>query len=149
MDNAHGCAAELVPGPVKPDRTSTIWWDCTQRGCHARRGLVDWKPLNNVLPGKLAFSDIDGVCQRRDSILLVEWKLPHDSLRVAQKILLEAFSKNHPRQLGLVVYGEVTGPSVDAIQWVYRGRTRAKQDCTLEGLVDIVRRWYAWADNSQ
>jgi hypothetical protein len=49
-------------------------WDCDVKGCFNKVHRPRFEELNDLLPGKIAFSDVDGIVEINGRALMLEWK---------------------------------------------------------------------------
>jgi hypothetical protein len=74
------------------------------------RGVLwNWKPVADMMPGKMGVSDIDGVVERNGHFLFMESKNEREPLSVGQRIMLVELAKLNPERVRVViVYGDRT-----------------------------------------
>tara|TARA_R110002049_G_scaffold85689_1_gene217924 strand:+ start:28 stop:414 length:387 start_codon:yes stop_codon:yes gene_type:complete len=58
---------------------------------------IDFEFLAGIIPNnpKAQPCNIDGLFQRKDKFLVMEWKRPNENMNLGQKILLEALSEQN------------------------------------------------------
>lgn len=97
--------------------------------------LWNFDPYNEVLPGRIAFSDIDGVTEINGYFLKLELKGPGVMLTRGQRILLERYVRE-PNKSALVLWGD---PGAPTRLWIVGAQ--GPIDCSQGGVVRIIRDW--------
>jgi|14_taG_2_1085336.scaffolds.fasta_scaffold54588_2 hypothetical protein len=71
-----------------------------------RELMWNWKPVSDLMPGKMGVSDIDGVCERNGHFMFMEAKRENEGMSLGQEIMLKKLSGLDPDKVRvLVVYG--------------------------------------------
>jgi hypothetical protein len=110
---------------------------------------IDFSFLYGVIPEnpKAQPCNVDMMFQRKDKVLVGEWKRPNENMNKGQEILLNALSKQ-PNFIVILINGH----SVD-------GDTEVNSICKLidgeykevgkgiDGLKKLIINFYRWADN--
>jgi len=125
--------------------------------------LVDYRDLQGIITDNELFacSDIDMIYERNGKFLIGEWKKKGEKVSQGQEILLKALAKT-PNFIVLLItgYSENTKLVVQKIRLMTKeGKldTRYEYD-DLDGnelddgvnvLKEMIKTWYAWADNVQ
>ena len=98
-------------------------YDCkTGDNCFLQKHLVDFTKLNEVIPGKNGFTDIDGVVDIDGRILFLEFKTGYAKLKRVQRILHENLSEKEG-QHSLIIWRDREGTPTDC-QWITYGKMR-------------------------
>lgn len=63
-------------------------WDCRTQGCFNLKKRPKIERFADCLPGRIAFTDVDGVIELCGNFLYLEWK-SHQDLGGGQRILFE------------------------------------------------------------
>ena len=73
---------------------STLRHDCQAQGCWHEKHAIKYGAFNDCLPGKIAFTDLDGIVEINGSVLVVEWKST-TVLPIGQQLLIERLALNN------------------------------------------------------
>lgn len=120
---------------------SALRWDCAKRGCNNIHGRPKLLAFADDLPGRISFSDIDGVVEIGGRLLFLEWKGPGAQLHVAQEILHKNLTALSPRIVSVVVEGDAAAMTCARLRVIRRGVIGPWEPCTLEILKGRIRRW--------
>lgn len=118
-------------------------WDCQRQGCFNRKKRLKFGAFTGCLPGRISFTDVDGLVEVNGNLLLMEWK-DHPALSTGQRILFERMTLVCPATV-LVVEGDAEDMTVRSIRIVWRGRISPSEPADLEGLRELIRAWSQWA----
>ena len=125
-------------------------WDCSQDGCFNDVCRLRFSDLEDALPGRLGFSDVDGITEVNGRALLLEWKKPGTPLPQAQHIMYSKLTKSDVLAV-FVVHGDAsTRPmTVERLQCYWAGRPGAAYECDLDGLKQRITAWFNWARSAK
>ncbi len=118
-------------------------WDCATSGCFNLKKRPKIERFADCLPGRIAFSDIDGIAEINGNLLLLEWK-DHLCLNTGQRILFERLTRLCPATV-LIVEGDAEQMTVDAIRTVWRGQISPAEADDIDGLRLRIQQWSRWA----
>jgi len=118
-------------------------WDCATRGCFNVKKRPKIERFADCLPGRIAFTDVDGIVEINGNLLLMEWK-EHRGVGVGQRILFERLTRFCPATV-LIVEGDAESMAVDSVATVWGGRIGPPQPVNLNGLCEMIRDWAGWA----
>jgi len=129
---------------------------CHKHGCANLALNPKLHRYDDCFPGKIALGDIDGSVELNGHILWVEWKHKailegeeFENVHKAQWIQAKAFTRNSGKQTFVFVVGPLALPDTWAWRRVSRGGWAHDWNRTGEaGLMDMFRRWSAWAQKS-
>jgi hypothetical protein len=106
--------------------------------------------MENIIPSndKWLGSNVDMICERKGKFLIAEWKRTDEKLFDGQKYLLKSLSEQKDF-IVLLVNGH-SKPDDIQVDTVYKvsSNTLKKVATGLDGLKDLVRTWYDYADKS-
>lgn len=113
------------------------------------RGVLwNWKPVADMMPGRMGVSDIDGVVERNGHFLFMESKNDNEPLSTGQRIMLCQLAKLNPERVRVVIVygdresGEILGYS--------RVTPEGIQDrASAEAFKTAFRRWFTHANSSR
>jgi len=120
-----------------------LQWDCSTQGCFNRRKRPKIEMFAACLPGRIAFSDIDGVVEVRGNFFLLEWK-SHGEIPFGQKLLFQNFVKFAPATI-LVVEGDAETMEVSTIRYVFADRIGEPFEANINELSKQIEDWSDWA----
>ena len=122
-------------------------WNCQRQGCFNQKKRLKFAALKDSLPGRISFSDVDGIVEIKGNLLLIEWK-DHGSLGTGQRILFERMTRFCPATV-LIVQGDAEFMAVDSVAIVWKGQIGLPQQADRGRLLEMIRDWANWAtDNS-
>jgi len=125
--------------------TNPMLWDCQRRGCFNVHKRPKIEVFAECLPGRIAFSDVDGIVEINGNLLVLEWKnRPH--IPTGQRLLYERWTANGPTAVILVV-GDARDMTVEEIAYVSGGEIAPWRDMDLAGLKEVIRDWAEWASS--
>jgi hypothetical protein len=102
-------------------------------------GHWDWKFIDDVLPGRMKVSDIDGIIEKNEHFLVFEGKKPRIDIPTGQRIMLEAL-RNTGRCTVVYLWGEKS--FVEEMQVLYPdGQKSKKKEATNETVQNFVKWW--------
>ncbi|HYW80505.1 MAG TPA: hypothetical protein VE890_13060 [Thermoguttaceae bacterium] len=118
-------------------------WDCQRQGCFNAKKRPKIEQFADCLPGRIAFTDVDGLVEINGNLLLIEWK-DHQSVSTGQRILFERLTRFSPAVV-LIVEGDAETMAVESIAIAYDGRIDPPAQADLDGLRKLIREWAQWA----
>jgi len=119
-------------------------WDCVKQGCFNLEKRPKIEVFADCLPGKIAFTDVDGVVEINHNFLFLEWK-DHQDIGTGQRILFERLTKCCPATV-FVIEGDAKTMEVESVAVVWCGEIRPRDLVNLDGLRDKIKKWVAWAN---
>jgi len=118
-------------------------WDCQRQGCFNIHKRPKIEMFADCLPGRIAFSDVDGIVEIKGNLLAMEWK-EHKHIPRGQHLLYTRWTANGPATVILVV-GDAKDMAVDEVAFVHKGVIGPWRDMDIEGLRQAIRDWGQWA----
>ena len=118
-------------------------WDCRRQGCFNLKKRPKIEMFADCLPGKIAFTDVDGLVEIKGNLLLLEWK-DHQALHAGQRILFERMTLLCPTTV-LIVEGDAEQMTVSSIRTAWEGRIGPPVQADLDSLRRDIREWADWA----
>ena len=118
-------------------------WDCQRQGCFNQKKRLKFAALKESLPGRISFSDVDGIVEIKGNLLLLEWK-DHRNLCTGQRILFERMTRFCPATV-LIVEGDAEFMAVDSIAIVWKGQIGPSRPADRSCLLEMIRDWADWA----
>jgi len=118
-------------------------WDCERQGCFNKKKRLKFAAFHGCLPGRIAFTDVDGLVEINGNLLLLEWK-DHQGLSTGQRILFERLTRFCPAAV-FVVEGNAESMAVESVSTAWEGRIDPPEPCDLAGLREMIRDWADWA----
>tara|TARA_R110002153_G_scaffold146713_1_gene298039 strand:- start:290 stop:664 length:375 start_codon:yes stop_codon:yes gene_type:complete len=112
---------------------------------------IDFEFLAGIIPNnpKAQPCNVDGLFQRKDKFLVMEWKRPNENMNLGQKILLEALSKQKNFTVILI-----EGYSQDGEREIGNVSVLKNKQFKVHGegekfLVKFMQRFYNYADTNR
>ena len=118
-------------------------WDCVRQGCFNLKKRPKIETFADSLPGKIAFSDVDGVVEINGNLLFMEWK-SHGDIPRGQRILFERLTRFASATV-LIVEGDAETMQVETICHVHEGRFGEPSPANLASLKKLIADWSRWA----
>lgn len=116
-------------------------WRCAEKGCHNELLRPRIEEFAECLPGRIAFSDIDGCVEVAGRFLFLEWKAPGGTVSRGQQIMHARLTELSGAITVIIVAGNPQTMEVQAVQVVHNGRAGAREPCDLAGLKARVAAW--------
>ena len=124
---------------------TTYRHDCNRGGpgknCFLERHALRFSAFNEVLPGLIRLSDVDGICEINERILLLEAKSSGVTVTTGQRRLFKAFSKKEDCQ-SVVIFGDVQTGVFSEMEIFFAGRSLGLKPVSTQ---DILRRLKEWS----
>jgi hypothetical protein len=116
-----------------------MFWDCKVNGCFNDLHRLKFHVFKDCFPGKISFTDIDGIVEINGLVLMLEWKSSDSPLPTGQKIMFERLSKKDI--CVFVVYGNAENMEVYKLMQYINGTTRGWENIDLTGLKERISEW--------
>jgi hypothetical protein len=123
--------------------TNPMRWNCQTQGCFNVKKRPKIERFADCLPGRIAFTDVDGLVEINGNLLLMEWK-DHRNVCVGQRILFERLTRFCPATV-LIVKGDAESMAVDSVAVAWAGHIGPPHPIDLDGLRRMVQGWAKWA----
>lgn len=124
------------------DRPNPMRWNCEEKGCFNRLKRPKLEQFWDCFHGKIKMSDVDGIVEINNHILMMEWKSPTANGTRAQEILAKRFTANSDKQVYIEVRGDAETMEVDSVRVFRKGRLSEDwRDCDLEDLRNRLKAW--------
>lgn len=121
-------------------------WQCDKQGCFNTKKRPKLEVFYDLLPGKIAIGDIDGIVEINSKFLILEYKGYGVPLPKGQQIMYERLTKIAPFTV-IVVAGDCETMETKEYFIYYNGACGKTKQTNLGGLRDLVGRWVSWAKN--
>ena len=118
-------------------------WNCESQGCFNIKKRPKIEQFADCLPGRIAFTDVDGLVEVQGNLLFMEWK-DHQIIGTGQRILFQRLTHLCPATV-LIVEGDAEKMSVEAMATAWGGHIGPFQAANLNALREAVRQWSTWA----
>jgi hypothetical protein len=129
------------------DGYNPMGWQCDRDGCFNKKMRPKIEEFARCLPGRIAFSDVDGIVEINGRFLMLEWKSRTPSLPAGQRIMYSRMTTN-PLFRVLVIHGDAETMEVTRYGEYAAGQFGGWTDGDLESLKAYVRCWAAWAKDA-
>jgi len=129
--------------PANANGANPLRWDCERQGCFNVHKRPKIEVFADCLPGRLAFSDVDGIAEVNGHLLVLEWK-EHRHIPRGQHLLYARWTANGPATVILIV-GDARQMTVEETACIYQGRIGPWHSTDLAGLRQDIRAWADWA----
>ncbi|MGC3982798.1 MAG: hypothetical protein QM808_16225 [Steroidobacteraceae bacterium] len=121
----------------------TIRHQCSERGCYKEQ-LPDWAILDGCFPRGIRPSDVDGIVEINQSVLMLEWKPRMGALTKGQLLLFQNMTSGSPKVQVLVIYGDTGVPG--EIELYQHGAIKFRQPCDTSFLRWFCQQWGLFAE---
>ena len=115
-------------------------WDCEKQGCFNKKCRPKIEQFAECLPGRIAFSDVDGIVEINGNFLLLEWKSFLGDIPDGQRIMYEQMTQNDNFTV-VIIAGNAETMEIQSVKVVHKGCAGKWQVCTLKELKDKIRAW--------
>lgn len=120
-------------------------WDCERNGCFNEMKRVKFSVFAPAFPGKINFTDVDGIVEISGNGLLLEMKEGPFELSTGQRLLYSRMTANAPLAV-LLVAGDAREMRLTHYSVIWQGETSIPwTEATTEEVVSHVGEWAAWA----
>lgn len=119
-------------------------WNCETKGCFNKRKRPKIEVFANNFPGKINFSDVDGIVEIEGNALMLEWKDYGVPLPKGQEIMYQRLSKNGPITV-FCVSGDAQTMDVKQFGKFHKGIWGGWIDVDMEEVQNRIRLWTKWA----
>ena len=123
---------------------TTYRHDCSRGGpgqnCFLQRHALRFSAFNEVLPGLIRLSDVDGICEINERILLIESKSSGVIIGTGQRRLFEAFSKKEDCQ-AVVIFGDVQTGVFSEMEIYFKGRSLGRKPVSSQDILSRLEEW--------
>lgn len=130
----------------RPEGYNPLRWNCTDKGCYNETLRPRIEEFAVCLPGKIAFSDVDGIVEVAGKFLMLEWKAKGGAITTGQRIMFERLTALSRKITVIVVCGHPREMRIDTVQVFLGGKSGPVEPSTLE---QLKARIFAWADRAQ
>lgn len=127
-------------------------WDCNKQGCFNTEKRLKFNEFYDALPGKISFSDVDGITEYCGNGLLIEWKgydsdeVPSDNIiPIAQQIMFKRLTRGGVLST-IFVAGDARDMSVKFISKVIKGDWYEWEKSSLDDLRTTISKWAKWSE---
>ena len=118
-------------------------WDCETQGCFNVHKRPKIELFADCLPGRIAFSDVDGITEIKGNLLVLEWK-NHRRIPRGQLLLYTRWTAGGPAAVLLIV-GDARNMTVEEVACVYGGVIGPWCEMDIAGLRHEIQAWSNWA----
>ena len=120
-------------------------WNCKTDGCFNDAHRLRLGEFDECFPGKIGFTDVDGIVEVNGRFLWMEWKRNGTALPTGQRIMFERLTGASDDHKVIVVHGDPSTMTVQAIRIIANGLIHATCEMGFEGLCRWVHSWCEWA----
>lgn len=132
---------------MKPDGYNPLRWRCEERGCFNEKQRPKIEMFCGAFPGRINFSDVDGIVEVAGNALMLEWKSAPMSIPTGQRIMYERLSRGEKVTV-LCLAGSAQTMEVTHMRVFFNGKQVPSDgwtECDFAGAVERMRRWAKWA----
>ena len=123
-------------------------WECSKNGCFNQKKRPKIEEFAECLPGKIAFSDIDGITEVNSKFLLLEWKSYASTIPMGQRIMFERMTKGGQFTV-FIINGDAESMDISDLCIVWDGKLGSWKTTTLQDIKRRISDWSKWARNKQ
>lgn len=123
-----------------------IKWDCERNGCWNAACRPPIHFFCDCFPRKISMTDIDATVELNGHFLFLDWKSHPGELSTGQRIYFKRLSELSKRIVCIVVYAANNPNDVEQVKVIYDGHEGQWEPCTLDDLVERMRRWVSRVD---
>lgn len=127
---------------TRDDGYNPMRWRCDVHGCFNDLCRPRIEEFAEDLPGRISFSDVDGVVEINGHFLFLEFKHPErGSVKTGQRILFEKLTSLSDRVSVLVIKGDAKTMNLSAMQVVRAGKFAEERAISLADVKRGIRSW--------
>ena len=116
-------------------------WDCSKRGCFNEKRRPKIEVFAECLPGKIAFSDVDGITEFNGRALVIEWKGNPTALPLGQCLMWKRLTKTGDITV-LCIAGDAETMDISHVRWCYEGVWDSHwQTADMQHVKDMISEW--------
>jgi hypothetical protein len=119
-------------------------WNCEKSGCFNKYQRPKIEVFCDNFPGRINFSDIDGIVEVKGNALLLEWKGEAMPIPTGQRIMYERLSREGMISV-LCVAGDAETMEVNSVATFYKGKWSGWKESNLEEINKIMKDWTEYA----
>ena len=119
-------------------------WQCDRDGCFNDKHRVRLFDFDECFPGRIGFTDVDGLVEIGGRALMLEWKSRLGDLPTGQRIMFERLT-NTDALVVCVIHGNAARSEVKHVRWVQHGAMTEWEPMTLDELRARFAAWARWA----
>ena len=109
---------------------------------------ADFKGLIATNPGFVP-CDLDGIAERNNQFLIMEWKKPGEKLSEGQKIMLKSLAKKEGFIVTIIVGNTDNETVIDGFWQITKDGQFLKCGNSFASFKNFYRQWYELADGNQ
>ena len=132
---------------MKPVNAYEMRWNCLEHGCFNHKKRVKFASLAECFPGRINFSDVDGIVEIAGHALLLEMKEAPQPLQTGQRLLYQRLTQSDALWV-LLIAGDARQMVLTHQAYVRRGVVSEWKSADLQSVNDWIARWAAWAQNN-
>jgi len=129
----------------RPDGYNPLRWNCLEQGCFNHKQRPKIERFSGAFPGRINFSDVDGIVELFGRGLMLEWKSARMPIPIGQRLMYERLTADGLLTV-FVLAGDARTMAVQAMAFFHNGRFHRWQACDFEGAFAHMQRWAAWAE---
>lgn len=115
-------------------------WNCQKDGCFNDECRLKFEVFSDCFPGRINFSDVDGIVEMNGKALMVEWKFDCLSIPRGQQIMFENMTRGGDISV-ICVSGDASKMEVRAICAYTKGKFWPWHPANMDRLKIQIRRW--------
>jgi hypothetical protein len=120
-------------------------WNCGTRGCFNAIRRPKIEVFAEVLPGRIAMSDIDATVEVNGNFLFMEFKSHLGDIPTGQKIYFQRLTRLSSKITVLVICADAETMMCHALRLIYGGEVFDWEAASLEDVMEELRQWTIWA----
>lgn len=130
----------------KPQGYNPLRWKCESQGCYNETLRPRIEEFAVCLPGKIAFSDVDGIVEVAGHFLMLEWKAQGGTVTTGQRIMFNRLTALSKKVTVIVVSGHPREMIIESVQVFKNGAPGKPERCNLS---QLQARIFAWAKRAE
>lgn len=119
-------------------------WKCNERGCFNEKQRPKIEVFCEAFPGRVNFSDVDGIVEIAGNALMLEWKCAPMNITTGQRIMFERLTKGQMISV-VCVAGDAETMAVSHIGRFFDGKWHGWNVASREEVDVTLARWADWA----
>lgn len=136
MNGKDGCKPANGYNPMR--------YNCDRSGCFNVKKRPKIEAFADCFPGKINFTDVDGIVEINGHVLMLEWKPAPVDLPTGQRIMFEHLTADGSHAV-IVVAGDPETMTVSHCATVFSGAASPWRPASLEDVKGRMEKWSSWA----
>lgn len=128
------------------DNKYKLRWDCNKQGCFNEKCRLKFEVFSDCFPGRINFSDVDGIVEINGKALMLEWKMYFGNIPKGQEIMYKRLSA-HGFITVLCIVGNAETMECTQYSLFHNGKYYELRKGNINKIKQVIKKWVSWAKN--